>query len=147
MAERIKQPLVFNFIVRSVLLEHPGRLRILLCATGLCCVTLGEVWEVRVVWNCSTVQRWVFTQSPLGSSGSDQDREGTCWSLQAQEQPGSCWYNPDLLALSQHRGSCPAPECSTGRRSRLVRLLSTVIKVWKGLENRSKVEVRNCNIP
>lgn len=97
--------------------------------------------------NHSTVQGWVFTHSPLESSGSDQDREGTCLSLQSQEQPGNCWYNPDLFALSQHRDSCPAPGCSIGRGSRLVRLPNTVIKVWKGLENGSKSEVRNCNIP
>lgn len=101
----------------------------------LCCHPGGGLGSAWVGWNYSRVQRWVFTQSPLESSGSDQDREGTCWSLQAQEQPGTTltsWLCP-------RPDSCPAPGCSTGRLSRLVRLPSTVIKVWKSLENGSKL--------
>lgn len=45
MAERIKQPPVFNFIMRSVLLEHPGRLRSCVPRV-LSCVTLRDGWEL-----------------------------------------------------------------------------------------------------
>lgn len=82
----------------------------ILCATGfvLCDPEegLGSTW---VGWNPSTVQRWVFTQSPLESSGSDQDREGTCLSLQfSLEAAGTtltCSLCPSTEIPALHQGA------------------------------------------
>lgn len=142
MVERISQPPVFNFMMMSVLLEHPGRMRILLCATSFVLCDLGEGWE-GLEWG--------------GTTGQSKDGFSLCphWSHQAVTMTGKapvcpCSHRSSLGAAGAALtcSLCPSTEvpCSAPG-SRLVRLPSTVIKVWKGLKNRSKGEARNCDIP
>lgn len=108
MVERIKQPPVFNLIMRGVLLEHPGWGS---CVPQvLCCVTLGKGWEV-LGWDGTSKMGLHSVPTGVIRQWPGQGRQLFVPAVFT----GSCWYNPDLFALSQHRDSCPAPGCSTGR--------------------------------
>lgn len=90
MVERISQPPVFNFMMMSVLLEHPGRMRILLCATSFVLCDLGEGWE-GLEWG--------------GTTGQSKDGSSLCphWSHQAVTMTGKAPVCP-----CSHRSSLGA---------------------------------------